>query len=205
MNFLHYDDIDFVPYRATADKIVKSALPIVVEKHGVAPETILSSDVENKIARILSVNNGSLEGITLLDLGCGISNFEDAFMVQERLRRFEPWLLRLLAYSGIEGFKGIGIDIGRLKDEPFEFFQTDLYDENSLSMIKSESVNVVNACFLFNSPYLVYSVLGVSLFISQNHEDTAGKALYRVLEPQLDRILRPNGVFIYAQLKVESE
>ena len=116
--------------------------------------------------------NSHKEGKVILDLGCGSSlNLHSLTS-----RMFEPWLCRALYELGVHP---IGIDLAGLRDETFESYGGIDLSRQPLDLIADNSVDLANAHELFIFDGISYSSAG------------------RVLLPQLERILRPGGVFIY--------
>lgn len=91
-------------------------------------------------------------------------------------RQFEPWLARGLHILGVHV---IGVD-SAVEGEPFRHYQRNLLKSDSLADIADESVDLANANALFSSPSV----------------GSRGK-LWDAVAPQLDRILKPEAMFIY--------
>jgi hypothetical protein len=125
---------------------------------------------------------GSLEGKTILDLGCGSNNPRIEGDIYFSDRQFEPWLCRTLK---VLGANPIGMDIGPLAGEEFEHYWTELTQPDSLKIIPDNSIDLVNACQLFDSPFLK-KVIKVS-----------GMELKKHLLPQIERVLKPDCYFLY--------
>ncbi|MGV8152472.1 MAG: hypothetical protein ACP5OG_05305 [Candidatus Nanoarchaeia archaeon] len=139
----------------------------------------------NQLPTLLIASLGDLQNKKILDLGCGsndprlegFGDFED--------RAFEPWLCRGLYELGINP---IGIDYGQLDREKFEHYSLNLIEENSLKFIPDNSIDIANASGLFSSPFLHCRIHGLN---------TSGEKLREILLPQLERIVKPEGYFIY--------
>jgi len=122
---------------------------------------------------------GNPEGKTVLDLGCGSVSCQDDTIWGIKLGRdFEPWICRALFEMGVNP---IGIDIQDNSTEKFENYRIDLLQRNCLSFLKDDSVDVAYSYMLFSSPTL----LGKGYSLKAN------------LIPQLERIVKPDGFFIY--------
>lgn len=135
----------------------------------------------NLSARLVPVSYlfpDGFDGKKVLDLGCGsVDSLDSGF-------EFEPWLSRALHLYGI---KVIGIDISpRIVEEWFENYCRDLMQGHSLDMLPDHSIDVAVAFALFDSPHL-----------RKNYGDYGGDKLQMRLECQLERVLKPNGTFIY--------
>lgn len=113
----------------------------------------------------------------ILELGCGSNNSKDNFT---HLRNFEPWLLRALKEYGA---KPIGIDIGGLEDELFEGYSIDLINDRALDLFPNNSFDIVCAYSFFDSP-----------FLGHHHNP---KIIFNKLIPQLERIIKSEGYFIF--------
>lgn len=92
-------------------------------------------------------------------------------------RMFEPWLCRSLHELGV---KIIGIDGGDMNGEEFKHHQINLWRRGALAIVEKDSIDLVNAHSLFGCP-----------------EVDSPRELADVLIPQVKRVLKPNGVFIY--------
>lgn len=126
---------------------------------------------------------GKLEGKRILDLGCGSIFSEDG--ISSGI--FEPWLCRALARAGA---KPIGIDIeGFLEKEPFEGHGIDLMKTGSLDFIAGGTVDLAFARSLFDSPKL-----------HDSYGYGAGARLYKTLLPQLERVVKQEGYFLFETL-----
>lgn len=121
---------------------------------------------------------GNPKNKSILDLGCGsIKNIDDIY----KTRIFEPWLSRAL--HELEA-KVIGIDLHSLDKENFHGYKIDLTKENSLYFLKENSIDIAVASSFFDSPSLKKST----------------KETFNLLVPQLNRIVKPNGYFIFENL-----
>jgi SAM-dependent methyltransferase len=114
----------------------------------------------------------------ILEIGCGSKNSKDNFFHKGT---FEPWLLRALHEYGTNP---VGIDIAGLEGELFEGYSIDLSKEESLNLFQDNSFDIVCAYSFFNSPFL------------NDHCDNSGST-FNSLIPQLERIIKPDGYFIF--------
>ena len=172
-------------YPKLVDRIVENATPYLIKKYSRGEENFSKfyQDAVYQLSLILVVMRGKLDDKDICDLGCGVTYpLEKPAMFQECYRNYEPWLLRILK-------SGIGIDLG-LIDEEFEKHNIDLLKPDCLAFMPSNSLDLVNASFLFNSKLMVFK---------SSHYDANGaaKSLYENLYPQLNRILKPKGVFMF--------
>tara|TARA_Y100000310_G_scaffold337561_1_gene424919 strand:+ start:75 stop:617 length:543 start_codon:yes stop_codon:yes gene_type:complete len=136
--------------------------------------------IMSQLARIYQAVDNEIEGRKILDLGCGeVSGNE---WDKPGSHTFEPWLCRSLIELGASP---VGVDIGDNPKAEFEFYKVNLASPNSLSFLEDNSIDVANANMLFDSPYLHY------------HLHMKGKTLKENLIPQLERIIKPNGVFLH--------
>jgi len=124
---------------------------------------------------------GNPEGKIILDLGCGSKGSLDNYFSG---RMFEPWLAR-----GLYELKAniIGIDLGDLSTEKFKGYELDLSKENSLSLFEDNSIDIAFASLFFDSPAL-------------NRYYLEGRKTFNLLLPQLERIVKPEGYFIFDKL-----
>lgn len=131
--------------------------------------------IQYKLDKILEF--GDIKNKTILDLGCG--------SIYSRLewgdRIFEPWLSRALHD---EGAKVIGVDLSGLDLEKFKHYYADLTEPDSLYFLKTHSVDL--AC-------------AFSLFDCQKGKNKNMNLFYHLI-PQLERIIKPEGQFIFETL-----
>lgn len=161
--------------------------PKIIEKYFNNDKDALdesSCALHTQLFFLLYAANGNLEGKTVLDLGCGsLSNLDDQLGIF-RNRMFEPWLCRILPELGA---KPIGIDIGINPDAEFEFYQRNLNDAHVLDFIKDKSIDIVNCNQFYNSPFL------------RSHVRNAPETLKSILIPQIERVLKPEGAYIFSE------
>jgi SAM-dependent methyltransferase len=135
--------------------------------------------LDDQLPYLLTVLGG-VKGKVILDLGCGSRNPEREGGGIDCLAFF-PWLCRSLVYLGASP---IGVDKGDLDGEEFAHHQVDLCREDALACIPVHSVDLANASDLFNSN---------TLRIRRVNQDDFKRKLVR----QLERVLKPDGVFLY--------
>ena len=185
MEILNYEDLKISPKTFDLEMIMrKSILKELKQKPHWDDNAISSADfaLHTQLVYILEATSQSLEGKKILDLGCGSNNpyLEGGIFFKDS--QFEPWLCRGLH---ILRFKPIGIDIGDLDKEEFEHYNTNLVHPNSLHMMSDNSIDLVNAHQFFDSPFLNLSLKANISELKLN--------LYK----QFERILKPEGIFIY--------
>lgn len=147
----------------------------------------------------------------VLDLGCGSTGGSYDFDMMQKeewgRRHFEPWFPRVLHMLGV---KVIGVDYGRLNGEEFENYRLNLLTPDSLKFISNGFIDLANARLLYTSPQLdnmtpknnkelIDEVKDKSMnyWSIGDSERYARKSLERVLLPQLERIVKPEGYFVY--------
>ncbi|NCN86864.1 hypothetical protein GW932_03445 [archaeon] len=121
----------------------------------------------DKLNNIRKFLKNDLENKFILDLACGSTNSE-----------YKPWLARGLYKMGINI---IGIDINDNSKEKFENYKIDLSVPNSLNFLKDNSIDIAMANYFF---------IGGGL-------KTSNKKTFNLLLPQLERIVKKEGYFIY--------
>jgi hypothetical protein len=144
-------------------------------------------DLRKTIEAILAYTDGSLEGKRILDLGCGTRPQIDiccGYGVHE------PWLCRTLSLLNAHP---IGIDIGNLEDEDFEGHQVDLKQENSLSFIPDNSIDVIHGC-----------KVTVSMAFTNKDDPNEIHRYYEGLIPQVERVGKRESVLILYDYVSES-
>jgi hypothetical protein len=147
------------------------------------------------------------KGKTILDLGCGSINSPDSLLISTLedphfSRAYEPWLLRTLHEYGA---KCIGIDLGNLAGEKFLGYSKNLNKEDSLSMIKDKSIDLVCAFRLFDSPtgWIMEDYRGIFGF--RDLYSPKEKSLFQKLLPQLERTVKKEGYFLFDFCGVTSD
>lgn len=143
----------------------------------------------SQLTQVLHAASGNVEGKRIVDLGCGSTNSGEL----SDLDLFHPWLCRTLvelrAYP-------IGVDIGKLEGEQFEAHgETNLLLSNALDFIPDGSVDIVHSRALFTSPRLYdeFKEAGISALVDYD------EYLMKVLQPQITRILKPDGTFVFSK------
>ena len=135
-----------------------------------------------KIGPTLEVLGRDAKGKVILNLGCGSTGNSKDYELYKRERIFEPWVCRAFHLMGA---RVIGIDIGKLDGKEFEHYSLDLLVSGALDFLADKSVDITNARALFDSEQL---------------ESMKGyQKICRVLLPQLERIVKSEGVFLYTK------
>lgn len=134
---------------------------------------------------------GKIEGERIVDLGCGSTGntYEHRKYAQGT---FGPNLARSLAYLGADV---VGVDYGTLLDEPFNAYSgVNLLSPGCLDFIPDKSVRVVHTSQLYTSPQLALMVSGRE---EPSGSIEAGNKIATNLLPQIERILRDDGYYVY--------
>lgn len=95
---------------------------------------------------------GSLDSVankTVLDLACG-SSVPGAGWYEEPCLSVHPWMCRLVHHLGGHA---IGVDIRPQGNERFEWYQADLKAEDSLSFLKSDSIDGYQCADFYDSSF----------------------------------------------------
>lgn len=146
--------------------------------------------MERQLGWILSGVRENLKGKRILDLGCGSTG--GTIEAEELGHYYEPWLCRALFELGAYP---IGVDIGNLDKEKFQTHSIDLLLPNALNMIPNNSIDIVHSRALFGSLELIEQAEQPGRpFLSHEVENY----LMEILRPQIGRILKPDGTFIYS-------
>ena len=128
----------------------------------------------NQLTQLNHVLPGGVRNQKVLDLGCGSTEYPKSPLLITRM--YEPWLCRILKKLKANP---IGIDIRTNSIwEGFESYMVNLCNLNSLSFLQDNSIDVANAKSLFDSTF-------------------ANENLKENLIPQLERIVKPEGYFLY--------
>jgi SAM-dependent methyltransferase len=176
-------DLDKSVYKREQD-ILKKVEPALIQEYFRGREKEYQQDMDIggawvQLRRILNHYQELLENAVFLDLGCGSIFSKD----NDNHTLFEPWLCRILHHYGANV---TGIDISKpSREEIFRYIQSDLLSATSLDLFPDNSVDIVNAFQLFSSPTLGR--------LCENNLISLGK----IIRPQLERILKPEGLFIH--------
>ncbi len=166
-------------YSDQASELFNNVVPKIKKNYKSRIPDLSDLDIlilRDQLIALLFATEGNLKDKVILDLGCGCKNAPD--IVWNGIKnRYEPWLCRVLHELGAHS---IGIDSRNLEGEVFEHHKVYLSKPDSLSFLKSKSVDVANAHYLFSSTE--NSPFGIDL---------------EILVPQLKRIVKPKGAFVY--------
>lgn len=169
------------PYHRQASGLIKDLKPILTRKYLSGREEdfdYVELSLAEQLKYVLYSLSGKLEGKEILDLGCGsINSGRESPMGQDIL--YEPWLCRTLKELGSNP---IGVDVNDNSTERFRSYKVDLLKKGSLNFLPDYSIDLGNAHGLFTSPSL------------QSHPEI----LRNVLSPQLERVVKKDGLFIYS-------
>lgn len=153
---------------------------------------LMAGDIVRQLAWVLVAANGDILGKRILDLGCGSTGGSlDADAGYHGI--FAPWLARTLIELGANP---VGIDFGNLQGEKFEGHTVDLLKPDSLNFLGDSSIDIVHSRALFTSPQLHELQNSRWGYVSQS--DSASR-FFELLRPQIARILKPGGTFVYSK------
>lgn len=161
------------------------------------PFKIIASPLIKQLTWIFFAANGQVEGKRILDLGCGStgSTEESSEHYDLGLSLYHPWLCRTLDRLGAYP---IGVDIGELQHEKFETHRVNLLTPNALGDIPDGTIDIVHSRALFDSPEL-YEQFQKHLPTPWLSMDKRDNYLMELLQPQVMRVLKPSGVFVYSR------
>ena len=163
-------------FTTTAIQIMAIIVPELQTLYGPDSSNGTTSRLFLKVKKLLEIlPDHDLRNKRIVELGCGSENGPD---------QFKPWFCRFLH---ILGAHPVGVDIGVNDKEPFENHLQDLTREDSLKMIKSDSADIVLTDTFFDSP---------TLQRIQNENRIKGENTRRILFPQIQRILKPDGLYM---------
>lgn len=146
--------------------------------------------LEKQLTAIEWVLGGKFAGKSILDLGCGAKSGTVESKTDPGY--FEPWLARVLHHLGV---KIVGIDIANLKNESFPSHRLDLLEPNTLKIFPDQSLDLVHSSALYSSPELQERLEGHGWDGSL----TAATRLINILQPQIERILKPTGCYLFRE------
>lgn len=178
MRILRYDEIEIYPYASRfASRIKDFVTPSLDAKYGHSEyHGTLHPQLTYVLSALCLLKDSNQ--ITVLDIGCGNSSYgrdpNDPPIFQ---RMFEPWLCRALSEYSV---RVVGVDYHDMDGEKFEHHERNLWHPCALESIHDGSIDLVNMHSVFGSP-------GV-------HRP---RELATALMPQIERVLKPEGVFIY--------
>ena len=141
-----------------------------------------------------------VEGKRILELGCGcLSNNYESENSPESI--YGPWMGRFMhSMKDGTGIEYIGVDCGGNTEEKFDYRRLDLLEPDALSReFKEDYFDLVLAFMLFNSPELAVRNGQKKEYYEYNWNADAksAKGLADIIMPQLERIAKPDGVFLW--------
>jgi hypothetical protein len=149
------------------------------------------------IERALGYN---IKGKRILDLGCGCSsdNYESGNFPNNM---YGPWMGRFMHFmKDGTGIEYIGVDCGSNTEEKFDYRRLDLLEPDALSReFKEDYFDLVLAFMLFSSPELAARSGQKKEYYEYNWNADAksAKGLADIIMPQIERIAKPDGVFLW--------
>lgn len=150
----------------------------------------ITADIGFQWHKALCLHGKNLKQKRFLDLGCGsMHTTKDSKLTN--YGRYEPWFSRVLHRAKIDV---TGVDIGNLSQEEFSNLRKNLLESNALDELPSNYYDHIHAYLLFNSPELEKQTTGKDL---QDASIETGKKLRDILMPQIKRLLKPEGFFLY--------
>lgn len=111
--------------------------------------------------------------------------------------KYKPWLGRFIyATRDKTGIDYTGVDIGDLSSEKFNGVQMNLLEKNCLvNNFAENQFDFVIASMLFNSPELEKQIVNIEVRKDASYESSL--TLKENLVPQLERIIKPEGVLLW--------
>ncbi len=142
-----------------------------------------------------------IRGKRILDIACGsnTSRAPDSLYINTPIGEnrighsdssgytalFEPWFCRLLLELGADP---VGIDLGDLSDETFEFYRVDLGKIGTLDFLPDHSFDAVQDSRLFGSPE----------FVARFPERAYRLHIAGEIRRQEHRLLKQNGIVVHS-------
>ncbi len=152
-------------------------------------------NLQTKLTAVEWALEGTLDGRPILDLGCGARKDTaetSGLHARTRIKLHEPWFARILHRLGA---RVVGVDVGDLSGEEFEAHNLDLLDPDALNSFPDQSFDLVHSSALYTSPELQRRVSGHGYDGSLE----AARALVAVLRPQISRLVKPNGCYLFRE------
>ena len=161
-------------FRILSDELLSSVDAVMKQKYANYEKDGVAV-VMRQLPYVLFALKGDVKGKVVVDLGCGSRKAKDNL-----LSNYEPWLCRILHEAGV---MVIGVDAYDSSEE-FRFYVKDLFLDK---VDRIADVDVVHCSSLFDSPTLLHK-----------HGIDAGARLKEKLILQCERVLRKDGVFLFA-------
>lgn len=152
---------------------------------------IITAITELQLRWILTAARGEIKDKRILDLGCGSTG--NTWEARDDFYLYQPWLCRALFELGAYP---IGVDTGELQGEKFETHKANLLLPDALKGIPDDSIDIIHSRALFTSPELRIMVDSLPVPKWDQERDNY---LMQILRPQIERVLKPNGVFVYSK------
>jgi hypothetical protein len=149
--------------------------------------------IHRLLARILAVTGGRVEGLVILDLGCGSTgnslDYEGSPSNHGQLSIWNPWLCRALHELGA---LPIAVDAGKLDDtEPYPHHgDVDIMETDLEALLGRRDIDLVHS----------HAFLGSCQMVETNRWEGSFREFYRRFAdrvfPQLERVVVPGGVYL---------
>jgi hypothetical protein len=172
----------------------------------IAGEPGLAEIIQQFVGRIVSAysNLSAVKGQRILDIACGssTSKFPASVYVNSPLgeqmvqltatddytTQFEPWFCRIVLALGAQP---VGIDVGDMQGEAFEYYNADLGAKGALDFLPAKSFDAVQDSRLFGSPE----------FTAQFPDRSARIMVAAEIRRQEQRVLKPGGIVIHSDAR----
>lgn len=178
----------------------KTIAPVLIEKYAKNLEEGKRKKIESYIKTrlfldfltiIKTLPDHDIRGKTIVDLGCGSTGGTADYGTEDlHGQQFHPWLMRACHELGVNA---IGVDMGNLDEEPFEHYNANLAEQNSIHFLQDSMADIVIVQAVYDSGTMVFMP-------GWRHHGLDGvgikKDLHKILLPQIKRILKDGGVLI---------
>jgi hypothetical protein len=172
----------------------------------IAAEPGLAQIMQEFVGRIVSAYESlsAMKGQRILDIACGSSTSKvpasiyvnsplGEQMVQltatdDYTAQFEPWFCRIVLALGAQP---VGIDVGDMQGEAFEYYNADLGAKGALDFLPAKSFDAVQDSRLFGSPE----------FTAQFPDRSARIMVAAEIRRQEQRVLKPGGIVIHSDAR----
>jgi hypothetical protein len=187
--------------------LVSAMLTRLDQRYDLTRKIIKEPGVEDIISQLvgrIETAFGSLaavRGRRILDIACGSSTSKEPSLLSFTIpfsrrkiwfskargftAKFEPWCCRILLASDAQP---VGVDIGNLEGEAFEYYEVDLGLKGALDILPSHSFDGIQDSRLFGSPE----------FTAQFPDRTARLRVAREIREQEQRLLKKEGIIIHS-------
>lgn len=152
--------------------------------------------LEKQLTALMWAADGNLQDKRILDLGCGArGGMYEGEHGGYGLGNFEPWLARTLHQLGV---KVVGVDVGRVNEEPFEAHLIDLLKPDGLEKFTAGQFDIVHSSALYSSPELSRRFSSGQWYERDGSLDAAER-LATMLLPQIKRITKDDGTYVFRE------